>query len=349
MMLAGEDHDPAPLRGKVPNVDDGDLPPEIDTSRPHSARMYNYFLGGKDNFAADRETADKALAAWPAMATAARENRAFLGRAVRYLTQEAGITQFLDIGSGLPGVGNVHEVAQEACPSARVVYVDYDPIVLAHGRALLQSKPEGRSVYIRADMREPETILNHPVTRATLDFTRPVALMLVSVLHFVTDEDQVRRIVGPLVDALVPGSYVAASHATAEFAPAATAEAGRAYTRGGVDVIGRDGDVFAGLVFRGLTLVPPGVVVVSEWRPEPGELLPPPRADVSNNGAVARKPLSGFSLPSTGSSTPGTEPGRTLPLDQASGADLRFGMVGMASRLRSGRRDAGRPASRSRS
>jgi S-adenosyl methyltransferase len=173
----------------------------------------------------------------------------------------------------------------------RVVYVDNDPIVLAHGRALLVSKPEGRSVYIEADMREPEKILSHPVVTDTLDFTKPVALMLVSVLHFFTGDDQVRRIVGPLVDALPSGSYVTASYATSEFAPA-TVEAGRAYTRGGVDVIGRDHDAFADLVFRDLTLVPPGVVVVSEWRPEPGTLLPP-RADVSNNEAVARKPLEG--------------------------------------------------------
>jgi hypothetical protein len=274
-------------------VDNDDIPPEIDVSKPHAARMYDYFLGGKDNFAADRETANKALEAWPAIRTAARENRAFLGRAVRYLAAEAGITQFLDIGSGLPGVGNVHEVAQAVNPAARVVYMDNDPIVLAHGHALLVSKPEGRSVYIDADMREPEKILSHPVTRDVLDFTEPVALMLVSVLHFFTAEDQVRRIVEPLIDALPSGSYVVASHATAEFAPAAV-EAGRAYTRGGVDVIGRDADVFADLVFQGLTLVPPGVVVVSEWRPEPGAILPS-RADVSMNGAVARKPLSRFS------------------------------------------------------
>jgi len=269
-------------------VDNGDIPAEIDTSKPHSARMYDYFLGGKDNFAADREIANKALVAWPAMRTAARENRAFLGRAVRYLVEEAGISQFLDVGSGLPGVGNVHEVAQAVNPAARVVYVDSDPIVLAHGRALLQSTPQGRSVYIEADMREPEKILAHPVTQETLDFTKPVALMLVSVLHFFTDDDEVRKIVGSLVDALPPGSYVTASHATSEFAPA-TVEAGRAYTRGGVDVIGRDHDLFADLVFRGLTLVPPGVVVVSEWRREPGS-IPPPPDEVGINGAVARKP-----------------------------------------------------------
>ena len=159
---------------------------------------------------------------------------------------------------------------------------------MSHGRALLVGKPEGRSVYIDADMRDPEKILDHPVTRDTLDFTKPIALMVVSVLHFVTSDDEVKRIVEPLVAALPPGSYVTASHATSEFAPA-TVEAGQAYTRGGVDVIGRDHDLFADLVFHGLTLVPPGVVVVSEWRPEAGALLPP-RADVSNNGAVARKP-----------------------------------------------------------
>jgi hypothetical protein len=272
-------------------VDNDDTPPTIDTSKAHAARMYDYFLNGKDNFAADREVANKALQAWPAIRAAARENRAFLGRAVRYLAAEAGITQFLDIGSGLPGVGNVHEVAQAVNPAARVVYVDNDPIVLAHGHALLMSKPEGRSVYIDADIREPEKILSNPVTREVLDFTKPVALMFISVLHFFTDEDEARRIVEPLIAALPSGSYVAASHATAEFVPEMTVEAGRAYTRGGVDVVGRDADVFADLVFRGLTLVPPGVTVVSEWRSAPGELLPS-RGDVSMNGAVARKPLS---------------------------------------------------------
>ena len=267
--------------------DNGGVPPPVDTSKPHSARMYDYFLGGKDNFAADRETARKAMEAWPGIRTAARESRAFLGRAVRYLAEEAGITQFLDIGSGLPSVGNVHEIAQDVHPSARVVYVDNDPIVLAHARALLTSKPEGKTAYIHADMREPEKILANPVARETLDFSKPIALMLMSVLHFFLDDDEPWRIVDPLVGALPSGSYVAAAHATAEFAPAA-AEAGNVYTRSGVRVIGRNADVFADLVFRGLALVPPGVTVVSEWRPEPGAILPP-RSEVSVNGAVARK------------------------------------------------------------
>src|ERR1700756_4964363 len=152
---------------------------EIDTSKPHAARMYDYLLGGKDHFAIDRETAEKGIKLMPTGRTAARENRAFLGRAVRYLVAEAGIRQFLDIGTGLPSANNVHEVAQNVAPSCRVVYVDNDPIVLAHARALLTSAPEGRTAYIHADFREPERILADHATRQTLDFAKPVALMLV--------------------------------------------------------------------------------------------------------------------------------------------------------------------------
>ena len=153
--------------------------PAIDTSKPHSARMYDYYLGGKDNFAADRETAERALRSWPAVRTAVRENRAFLGRAVRYLVGEVGIRQFLDIGTGLPSANNVHEVAQAIAPECRVVYVDNDPIVLTHARALLTSapqasRPQGRTAYIQADARDPEAILNHPETRRLIDFTQPV-------------------------------------------------------------------------------------------------------------------------------------------------------------------------------
>ncbi len=267
----------------------GGLPTEIDTSRPHPARIYDYLLGGKDNFAADRETATVALQAWPAARTAARENRAFLGRAVRYLAAEAAITQFLDIGSGLPSVGNVHEVAQDVRPAAHVVYVDNDPIVLAHARALLASSPEGRCAYIHADLRDPDYILRHQATRDTLDFSEPIALILCAVLHFVPDEDQPGPIVKKLVDALPPGSYVVSSHTTAELAPQNIYGAGRAYRRGGVRGALRTADEFADLVFSGLTLVPPGVVLVSEWRPEPGTLLPS-AAEVTTFGAVARKP-----------------------------------------------------------
>lgn len=271
-------------------MDNGDVPPEIDTSKPHTARIYDYFLGGKDNFAADREVAKLALQSAPTMVTAVRENRAFLGRAVRYLAGEAGITQFLDLGSGLPGVGNVHEVAQGVNPAARVVYVDNDPIVLAHGRALLTSKPEGKCAYLHADIKDPAYILRHPTTRATLDFGQPVALILNAVLHFFADEEEPGKVVQTVVDALPSGSYVVASHGTAEYSPPRKVDGGvRAYQQGGMPVRLRDSDDFARLAFTGLTLVPPGVVVVSEWRPEPGA-IPLSAADVGINGAVARKP-----------------------------------------------------------
>ena len=195
------------------------MEPRIDTGKPHTARIYDYYLGGTDNFAADRRTAERAMQSWPAVRTAVRENRAFLGRAVRFLVAEAGIRQFLDIGTGLPSANNVHEVAQGLVPSCRVVYVDNDPIVLAHARALLTSSPEGRTAYIQADLREPEKILNDPVTRQTLDFTQPIALMLVAVLHFVPDSDGPRRIVDTLLGALPPGSYLVASHVTPSTIP----------------------------------------------------------------------------------------------------------------------------------
>jgi S-adenosyl methyltransferase len=265
------------------------VPPEIDVSRPHPARMYDYFLGGKDNFAADRATAAKVLGSWGAVRTAVRENRAFLGRAVRYLAAEARIGQFLDIGTGLPSANNVHEVAQAVNPAARVVYADNDPIVLAHARALLASGPQGATAYLDADVREPEKILSDPVTRATLDFAEPIALMLVAVLHFIPDEDDPGRIIRTLVDALPSGSYVVASHTTAEHNPEALSGAGRAYREGGVRGALRTSEEFADLVFSGLELVDPGVVLVSEWRPEAGGLRPA-AAEVNTYGAVARKP-----------------------------------------------------------
>ena len=266
-----------------------ELPREIDTSRPHPARMYDYYLGGKNHFAADRETAEAFLASAPNTRTAARENRRFLARAVRYLAGEAGIRQFLDIGTGLPTTGNVHEVAQAVGPQSRIVYVDNDQLVLAHARALLASSPEGRTAYIEADLRDPQAILEHPVTREVLDFGQPVALVLAAVLHFLPDEYQPASVIATLVDALPPGSYLVASHATGEhIAETTRAAATRAYQSSGVPFQPRDSDVFAKLVFGGLDLVSPGVVLVSEWRPEAGE--PRPAADEVNcYGGVARK------------------------------------------------------------
>jgi O-methyltransferase involved in polyketide biosynthesis len=251
--------------------------------------MYDYYLGGKDNFAADRAAADRAIAAWPAIRVAARENRAFLGRAVRFLAGEAGVDQFLDIGSGLPTASNVHQVAQEIVPVARVVYVDNDPIVLAHARALLASSREGRCAYVHADLRDPEKILAG--AREALNFSRPIALILSAVLPFVLDEDKPAQIVKTLIDALPSGSYVAASHGTPEYlSQQVQQKLGAVYTKGTAQAASRDSAEFADLVFPGLELVPPGVVLTSEWRPDPASGPRPSASEVSSNSAVARKP-----------------------------------------------------------
>ena len=262
--------------------------PEIDTSKPHPARMYDYYIGGKNHFAADRAVADAALAHWPAGRIGLRENRRFLGRVVRFLVGEAGIRQFLDIGSGLPTTSNVHEIAQSADPSARVVYVDSDSMVLAHARALLTSKPEGRTAYIQADMRSPLDILSSPVVRSVLDFDKPVALMLVAVLHFLQDEDDAESMLKTLVNALPSGSYLTASHVTAEHDPEGVGGGQEVYRRAGLPMNTRDSDEFAELAFSGLELVPPGVVLVSEWRPD-STAPRPSAAEVSCYGGVARK------------------------------------------------------------
>jgi hypothetical protein len=263
--------------------------PEVDTSKPHPARMYDYYLGGENNFAADRETAEKGLATWPSGRVAARENRAFLGRAVRFLAAEAGIRQFLDIGSGLPTTDNVHEVAQAVAPSARVVYADSDPLVLAHARTLLTSSPAGRTAYIQADLRDPQSILSAPAVREVLDFSRPIALMLVAVLHFVPDEFNPAQVLATLIEALPSGSYLVASHITGEHDPIGPASGARAYRAAGLPAQLRDAGQFARLAFSGLDLVPPGVVLVSEWRPE-DDRARPTAAEVSWYGGVARVP-----------------------------------------------------------
>jgi S-adenosyl methyltransferase len=263
--------------------------PTIDTTKPHSARMYDYYLGGKDNYAADRATAELAMQSWGAVRTAVRENRAFLGRAVRYLVDQAGVRQFLDIGTGLPSANNVHEVAQAAAPECRVVYVDNDPIVLAHARVLLTSRPEGRTAYIDSDLRDPEKILSAPEVRGTLDLSAPVALMLVAILHFLTDEDDPAGVVATLLDALPAGSYLVASHVTPEHDPEGVGGLVRAYRQGGVAAQVRTADEFAELAFGGLEMIDPGLVLVSEWRP----LRRGPRplaAEVNWYGGIGRKP-----------------------------------------------------------
>ena len=266
-----------------------ELPAEINASEPHSARIYDYFIGGKNHFAADRQTAAEVPRRSPAAHIAARENRSFLGRAVRYLTAEAGIRQFLDIGSGLPTTSNVHEVAQGIVPSARVVYADNDPLVLIHARALLTSTPAGRTAYIHADLREPAAILSHPDTRAVLDFGQPIALMLVAILHFTPDEFKPAEIIATLVDALPAGSYLVATHLTTEHDPVATSAGEQTMRAAGMAMQKRDSGVFAGLAFSGLELVPPGVVLASEWRPDGPGPRPQP-SEVNCYAGVARKP-----------------------------------------------------------
>jgi S-adenosyl methyltransferase len=267
-----------------------DLPiAEVDTSRPHPARMYDYYIGGKNHFAADREVADRALAHWPAGRIGLRENRRFLGRVVRYLAGEARVRQFLDIGAGLPTTANVHEMAQAANPFSRVVYVDNDPMVLVHGRALLTSAPEGRTAYIQADLRSPLDILSSPAVQSVLDFSQPIALMLVAVLPFIGEEDQPEMVLKTLLDALPPGSYVAASHVTLEHDPDSVGGWQREYHKAGLPMNARDADEFASLAFSSLELVPPGVVLVSEWRPDSNAPRPTP-AEVSFYGGVGRKP-----------------------------------------------------------
>ena len=276
----------ASLRSLSP--EENSVPPEIDTTKPHSARIYDYLLGGKDNFAADRDVAEKTLKAWPGLRVAARENRAFIRRAVTYLTREAGVTQFLDIGSGLPTAGNVHEVAQGINPAARVVYVDNDPIVLAHGRALLSSTPEGKCAYLHADLHDPQAILDDKTLNATLDFAQPIALILAALLHFFPEDENPAGIVATLKAALPSGSYLVATHGTSEYTGDAVSDGiGGAYLRDGIRAQDRPADAFADLLFGDMVLIPPGVVVLSQWRPD-NKLIPSP-AEVGANGAVGKK------------------------------------------------------------
>jgi O-methyltransferase involved in polyketide biosynthesis len=239
--------------------------PDFDTSVPHSARVYNYWLGGKDNFAADREAAERALEAYPGLVFGARANRAFLGRAVRYLVTEAGIRQFLDIGTGIPTASNTHEVAQQVEPTCRIVYVDNDPVVLSHARALLTSAPQGACAYLEADLRAPDAIL--AAAAQTLDFAQPVAVMLLSVLHLVPDDAQAAQIVARLVAECAPGSFLAISHPASDIDAEQTAEATRRLNQAQVAAAKMRGKPEVARLFSELELVPPGLVRVPQWRP----------------------------------------------------------------------------------
>jgi hypothetical protein len=245
----------------------GPLP--FDTSKAHQARMYDYALGGKDNYAADRAAVEAVLKVWPEIVFTARANRAFLGRVIRYLAEEAGIRQFLDIGTGIPTAGNTHQVAQAIAPETRVVYVDYDPVVLAHARALLTSNEAGATEYIDADLRDTGSILAQ--AGQLLDFTKPVAVTLISILHAIPDADDPHAIVAKLMSAVPAGSYLALSHTGSDLLTADVQQ-------GIKNVIGSSGQQQysnrtreqVARFFAGTDLVEPGLVRVEEWRPEPG-------------------------------------------------------------------------------
>ena len=257
---------------------------EINTNIPHSARVYDYWLGGKDNFPADRELAELMLQAIPTLREMAAANRAFLGRAVRYLVKEAGIRQILDLGTGIPTSPNVHEIAQASAPETRVVYVDNDPIVLAHARALLTSSPEGATAYVDADLRDPDKVLQEAAR--TLDFSQPVALMLMGILGHIADDDEARSIVKRLVDAVPSGSYLTLNDGTdtspevVEAARIWNESANPTYHLRSPDRIAR--------FFDGLELVEPGVVSPPRWHPDPSPSGLP--AEVDSFCGVGRKP-----------------------------------------------------------
>jgi len=274
----------------MPGKDDADysgLPPSrVDVRKAYPARRYDYWLGGKDNFAADRRSGDAVEEVVPTIRLSIIENRRFLQRAVAFLV-EAGIGQFLDIGSGMPTDANTHEVAQAITPQSRVVYVDNDPIVVSHARALLRSSPQGRTEYVEADLRAPQDILQSPQLRATLDMGRPVGLLLLAVLHFVPDDDDPYGLVAQLAAAMPPGSYLVMSHGTYDpLPPEMIARCEEVNAVIDAPWRPRSREEFARF-FDGMELVDPGIVSIGSWRPAKWSVVPAPQA-VITYGAVAR-------------------------------------------------------------
>ena len=242
----------------------------IDTSRAHMARVYDFWLGGKDNVAADRAVAEQVAAAYPDIRLAVRAQRAFLARAVHFLVSEAGIRQFLDIGTGLPSANNTHQVAQRAAPESRVVYVDNDPVVLNHAQVLLTSSPEGATAYIDADLRESGTILERAAE--VLDFGQPVAVMLLGILQGIPDREEPGAIIARLMDAVAPGSYLAITQIASDVAAEEVAEGVQRYNQGAAAPVAARTHAQACRFFTGLELIEPGVVQVHRWRPGTGDL-----------------------------------------------------------------------------
>jgi hypothetical protein len=240
--------------------------PTFDTSVAHVARVYDYWLGGKDNYAADREAGDQAIQAYPDIVRSVQANRAFLARTVRYLAGEKGIRQFLDIGTGIPTANNTHEVAQSVSPDCRVVYVDNDPVVLSHARALLTSQPEGATDYIDADLSDTQKILAEAAR--TLDFSRPVAVMLIAIMHAITDDEDPYSLVATLMEAVPPGSYLALSHVANDIVPAQAADMIQRLNRLMYEKTTPRTQADVARFFVGLSMVEPGVVRVQQWRPD---------------------------------------------------------------------------------
>jgi hypothetical protein len=260
--------------------------PAIDTTVSHSARVWNYWLGGKDNYPVDQMTGDRVREHYPDIVDLARAARGFLVRAVRYLAGEAGVRQFLDIGTGLPTASNTHEVAQAVAPESRVVYVDNDPLVLAHARALLTSTPEGATDYIDADLQDPARIIEE--AKRTLDFSQPVAISLIAIMHHITDYDQARSIVASLVSAVPPGSYLILSHSTNVVYGAKSDDAVAQWNKFGKPPVSlRSLEDIAGF-FEGLEILEPGLVSTPRWRPDSTDIGGQPR-EVDQFCAVARK------------------------------------------------------------
>jgi hypothetical protein len=251
----------------VTGLDEYRLPAKFDITVAHAARVYDYWLGGKDNFEADRVAAEEVIAVRPTIVRDVRANRAFLGRAVRFLAADAGVRQFLDIGTGIPAAGNTHEVAQTIAPECRIVYVDNDPIVLAHARALLSSSPAGACAYLDADLREPAKILEEAAR--TLDFSRPVAVLFIGVLHLVSDDQDPYGIVTQMVKATVPGSYLALTQPAKDIDAEMVAEGARRYNERVKVRQTRRASAQTLRFFDGMRLVPPGLVQCHRWRPDP--------------------------------------------------------------------------------
>ena len=264
-----------------------DLERRMSTHRAHGARIYDYILGGKDNYAADRAAAEATLQVWPGLTAHMRANRAFMHRAARFLVRDCGVRQFLDIGTGIPTSPNLHETVQGVAPDARVVYTDNDPIVLAHAQALLVSSPAGRTAYLDGDMRDPEAILASPAFRDTLDLRQPIGLMLIAVVHFVDDDVDAHRVVQRLVDAMPSGSYLAATVATDQYMPEPLARVREIYRAAG-EVLRWSTRDQAERYFTGLELVTPGLVQMHKWRPDTEDGSVADR-DIAMWGGVARK------------------------------------------------------------